>query len=78
MKAVGRCLATGLLFLLCAGVAGCILLGFWACVDCVWFGWSGCVFWSPVSADVVYQFSVVDLKLCGKSVYPFGVEQCDV
>ena len=77
-KAVGRCLATGLLFLLCAGFAGCILLGFWACLDGVWFGWSGCVFRSSVGANVMYHHGVVDLELCGDSVGPFGVEQCNI
>ena len=32
-----------------------LLLIFFACFDCAWFGWSGCVFWSSVGADVVYH-----------------------
>ena len=73
-KAVGRCLATGLLFLLCAGVTACILLGFWVCFNYVWFGWSGCVFWSSVGSNVVCHLGVADLELRGYSVCPFGVE----
>ena len=80
---MGRCLATGFLFLLGAVFTGFSLrcravLGLGARFNCVWFGWSCCVFESPVGADVVYHSGVAYLKLRGDSVWPFGVEECDI